>query len=362
MKVAVLGAGAGGAASVVQLVNAGHEVTFWARSEATIHDHIKSGGVHYEGQLGEGLAAPSLTTSDLSLAVQGADVAIIALPTYSHSSMATMLAGAKWPSSKLVILNPGHTGGALDFAESFRRAGASAPPVVEFSTLTYVARKHRPDGVRVTGAARQVRSAVRGGSRQQRDVASQLFPAARPVRDVIASGLSNVNMMLHPPGAVLSAAWVEATKGNFTFYCDAMTPGVARVMQALDGERRAVAAAFDLSLPNLIEEMKAIGTVEDNVADVHDYRSAIAGGEANSRIMAPDSFQNRYYREDFGHGLLPFLELAAIAGVKTPTAESLFNLASAATGVDYRVDGRTAQLMGIAGLSKEQLCKKVAVG
>jgi opine dehydrogenase len=345
----------------VQLVNAGHEVTFWARSAATIHDHIKSGGVHYEGQLGEGFAAPSLITSDLLLAVQGAEVAVIALPTYSHSPMAAMLAAVKWPSSKLVILNPGHTGGALDFTESFRRADGAAPPAVEFSTLTYVARKHRPDGVRITGVAKQVRSAILGGSKQYLDIASKLFPSARPVRDVIASGLSNVNMMLHPPGAVLGAAWVEATKGSFTFYCDAMTPGVARVMQALDSERRAVAASFDLSLPNLIEEMKAIGTVEDSVTNVHDYRSAIAGGEANSRIMAPESFENRYYREDFGHGLLPFLELAAIAGVETPTAEALFNLASAATGVDYRVGGRTAQLMGIAGLSKEELCKKVAV-
>ena len=104
-------------------------------------------------------------------------------------------------------------------------------------------------------------------------------------------------------------------------------PVEADVMRALDDERLAVAAAFGHRLPNLIEEMKLIGTVESSVEDTQDFMAAIAGGEANKRIKGPDSLQHRYYREDFGHGLLPFLELAAIAGVATPVARSLFTLA-----------------------------------
>ena len=49
--------------------------------------------------------------------------------------------------------------------------------------------------------------------------------------DVLACDLANVNMVLHVPGAVLGAAWVEATRGDFTFYVQGMTPGVARVMR-----------------------------------------------------------------------------------------------------------------------------------
>ena len=84
------------------------------------------------------------------------------------------------------------------------------------------------------------------------------------------------------------------------------------------------------------------------------------GGEANRRIKAPDSLQHRYYREDFGHGLLPFLELAAIAGVRTPVAQSLFTLAQTLVGVDYRAGGRTAAAMGIAGLSRDELKRLVS--
>lgn len=359
MKVAVLGAGAGGAASVAELVGAGHDVHFWARSAKTLDPHIQLGGVAYDGVLGEGIARPALITTDLKIAIDGVDVAIVVLPTFSHSAIASALAAADWPSGKPVVLNPGHTGGALEFAETFSRTGRSAPPVVEFSTLAYVARKYRPDGVSVTGRAKRLKAAALKGGSEVLEIAGKLFPGLDPVADVIASDLSNVNMVLHPPGAVLAAAWVEATGGDFTFYVDAMTPGVSRIMKQLDDERLAVAKAFGHELPNLIEEMKRLGTVEADVTDTDDFRAAIAGGEANKRIKGPDSLQDRYYREDFGHGLLPFLEFARISGVATPVAHSLYNLAQIAVGADYRQGGRTAEAMGISGMTKAQVIEKV---
>jgi opine dehydrogenase len=360
MKVAVLGAGAGGAAAVTELVNAGHEVRFWGRSAETLAPHQAVGGVVFEGELGEGIAKPTLLTTDVAAAVDDADVAVVALPTFSHASIAGALAKSGWMADKPIVLNPGHTGGALEFVEAFTRGGGTAPAVVEFSTLTYVARKHQPDGVRITGRAKQVKAAALNGGAKAIEIAAKLFPGATAVSDVIASGLSNVNMVLHSPGAVLAAAWVEATGGDFTFYVDAMTPGVARTMRRLDEERLAVAAVFGHRLPNLIEEMKLIGTVEASVIDCTDFQAAIAGGKANGKIKGPDSLSHRYYREDFGHGLLPFLEIANIAGVDTPVARSLYLLAQTTAGVDYRAGGRTAAAMGIAGLSKDQLLEKVS--
>ena len=72
MKVAVLGAGAGGAASVAELVQAGHDVHFWARSAETLEPHVKLGGVAHDGKLGEGVARPALITTDLKAAVDAA--------------------------------------------------------------------------------------------------------------------------------------------------------------------------------------------------------------------------------------------------------------------------------------------------
>ena len=88
MKVSILGAGAGAAAAVAELTLAGHEVALWNRSPATLAPFSELGGVGYEGVLGEGVAVPRLITGDVRAAIAGADVAVVALPTFSH---------ARWP-------------------------------------------------------------------------------------------------------------------------------------------------------------------------------------------------------------------------------------------------------------------------
>jgi opine dehydrogenase len=256
-------------------------------------------------------------------------------------------------------LNPGHAGGALHVAEHFRASGAAPPPLAELSTLTYVARKPAPDAVRVTGAARRVLAAALPGGEDALALAEELFPAATPVREVVATSLAEVNLVLHPPGALLSAAWVEATGGDFRFYVDAMTPGVVRVLEALDDERLAVAAAYGHALDPLVAEMAAIGTAAAVPAAAGDVRGAITGGEANRSINAPDSLDHRYYAEDFGYGLVPLLVLAEAAAVATPLAAALTEVASALRGEDLRVTGLTAARLGLEGLDRDAILERV---
>lgn len=349
MRVAVLGAGAGGAAAVAELTMAGHEVRLWNRSASTLAPFLEGGGVEYEGVLGNGVAVPRIMTTDLPTTVKGADALLVCMPTTAHASVARALAEAAVPPVP-VVLNPGHTGGALEMQTVFRRLGRVAPPIAEFSTLTYVARKYAPRRVAVTGRAQQVRLAALPGGQAALDAARALYDSACTVSDVLNTGLANVNMVLHPPGTILGAAWIEARRGEHTFYVEGMTTGVARVMRALDEERRAVAGAFGHALPPLVEEMKAIGTVDPS-ADPADLAGAIAGGAANRRIKAPDSLGHRYFVEDFGHGLLPFRALATAAAIDTPVAAALLRLAMTLLDTDFAT-GRTAAAMGIAGLDR----------
>jgi opine dehydrogenase len=165
-------------------------------------------------------------------------------------------------------------------------------------------------------------------------------------------------MVLHAPGAILASAWVEARAGDFTFYVDTMTPGVVRVMRELDDERRRVGKAFGHDLLSVVDEMKRVDTVHEET-DSSDFAACISSGEANKKIRGPDSLHHCYYREDFGHGLVPFLAFATIAGVDTPIASSLLRLGNMLCGVDFAERGRTAAAMGIEGLSKDQLLRKV---
>lgn len=359
MRVSILGAGAGGAAAAVELSQAGHAVLLWSRSPDTMRPFIDAGGIAYAGVLGQGQARPHLMTSDIGAATAQSDVVLVCLPTLSHRPIAQLLMQAGLRADIPVVLNPGHTGGALEFAQTCRDLARDIPPLAELSTLTYVARKYQPHQVTVTGRANAVRAAALPGGQTALDAATALFASARPVADVLASGLANMNMVLHAPGAVLGATWIEAQRGDFTFYVEGLTPGVARVMSALDWERRAVAKAFGHDLPPLVAEMQAIGTVEPSISDLDNLVAAISGGNANSKIKAPDSLEHRYYREDFGYGLLPFLAFAAIADVPAPTAHALLQLGTALTGIDFVANGRTAARMGIAGMTREQLLTHV---
>jgi opine dehydrogenase len=356
-KVAVVGGGAGGAAAVAELAAAGHVVCLWARSPATLAPFQQQGGVAYEGVLGSGLAQPHLITSDLAAAIDGTDAILVCLPTLAHHDIARHLAsmGAMAP----VVLNPGHTGGALEFQQTFRKLGVDAPAIAEFSTLTYVARKQTPGCVTITGRAKSVRVAALPNGAAAIEAAQALFCSAALMPNVLACDLANVNMVLHVPGALLGSAWVEATGGDFTFYVQGMTPGVARVMRTLDEERRAVARVLGHDLPSLVAEMQAIGTVEASVRDVDDLVAAISSGEANRRIKAPDSLRHRYYREDFGHGLLPFTILAGISKVEVPIAEACLRIGQTLLGIDLAEDGRTAERMGVANLDRNGLLELV---
>jgi opine dehydrogenase len=354
--VAVLGAGAGGLSSVVDLTRAGHEVRLWNRNPATLAPY---GGrvVPHLGVLGEGTVRPSVVTTDLAAATHGADVLVVCLPALAHGAVFADLAEAS--ATVPVVLSPGHTGGALHLRNVFGARGRPLPPVAELSTLPYIARKEGDGTVHVTGKALQVRCGALPGGEEALEAATGLFPAAVEVPDVLASSLSNVNLVLHPPGAVLAAAWVEATGGDFTFYVEAMTPGVARVVEALDAERLAVAARFGHALPPLIEEMALIGSAPVDQAVAGQTAAAIRAGEANRTIKAPASLEHRYYREDFPFALLPFVALAAVAGVETPLARALLEVAGTLAGPDLLAGGLDAAALGVAGLGAEELLSLV---
>ncbi|MBS7544619.1 NAD/NADP octopine/nopaline dehydrogenase family protein [Ancylobacter oerskovii] len=352
MKVTVIGAGNGGAAAAVELTLAGHDVALHGRSAATVEPFLRN-GIRYEGVFGEGRVTPSRITSDLKEAIENSDVAVVTLPTFALGSVARDLHRAGWDARRPVVLNPGHTGGAFEFDTAFREVSPTIPPIAEFATLAYVARKPAPDAINITGRARKLRGAALKGGDAAMEAATVLFPGSYDCGDVVASDLCNVNMVVHPPGAMLGASWVEATGGDFTFYVQGLTSGVVRVMEELDRERIAVGKAFGHDLPTVIGEMKAIGTVPSD-AEEGDYR-AIAAGEANKRIKAPDSLGHRYFTEDFTHGLVPFLVLAEIAGVETRTTRALVDLHGAMVAGLPKPAPRDARSMGLVGATMASL-------
>src|SRR5690606_2894116 len=146
--IAVLGGGAGGLSSTVELVKAGHTVHLWNRNLARFDPYRAECAIPYRGVLGSGRVEPALMTDDLRTALEGAEAVVVSLPSIAHPRLFADLAAERCDIP--IVLNPGHTGGALHLRTAFASVGAPVPPVVEFSTLTYVARVDGDGTVNVT--------------------------------------------------------------------------------------------------------------------------------------------------------------------------------------------------------------------
>jgi opine dehydrogenase len=347
--VAILGAGNGGLAAAADLAQRSHEVTIWNRSPAPIEAIEGAGGIRTRGALGNGLVAVHAATTDIDRALKGVDVVMVVLPATAHAAVARSLARGL-EDDVPIVLNPGHMCGSLHFRRVFADGGRAEPAVVELGTLTYVCRSLDAASVDVYLVTRDV--PIYRDARVRAALTTKLVPSARPVGSPLEAWLHDVNMVLHPPGMILGASWIEHTGGGFRFYADGVTPAVATLMDRLDAERRAVGRAFGIELPDLAHTMAAFGTAGDVEQGT---RAAVRSGEANRAISAPSSLDSRYVHEDVAFGLVPLMALAAGMGVATPIADAITEIASALVGRDLREQGLNARRLGIEGAARARL-------
>lgn len=351
MDIAVLGAGNGGLAAAAHLTQRGHRVRLWNRSPEALQAVARRGGIGLRGALGDGDVAVAGMTTDLSDAVRGADAVVVVLPATAHAGVATALATTLDPTVPLV-LNPGHMCGSLRVRRGFEAGGAASPPMAEVGTLTYVCRSLAEGTVDVYLEAQNVPVAAAPHDDDVVKLVLDLFPGTKAATSPVEPWFYDVNMVLHPPGMILGATRIETPSETFKFYVEGVTPAVASVMERLDDERRAVAAAFGVDVPDLPHTMASFGTAADPSLGLAD---AIRNGGANAAIDAPTSLHHRYLDEDVPHGLVPLGALAEATGVDTPVAMALTTLAETITGMPYRAEGSTAEALGIEGLSGDEI-------
>src|SRR5438309_5280244 len=159
-KIAVLGAGNGGCATAADLTLRGYEVRLFSRSQSTIDPIIQRGGIELVEAGKENFAAPPVVTTNLSQAVDGVDLIITAAPALAHEYLAQSMA-PHLKDGQRILLNPGHTGGSLHFANVLCRAGAKAKiNLCETVTLTYICRMPAPARVEIYRRTTHLRCAA----------------------------------------------------------------------------------------------------------------------------------------------------------------------------------------------------------
>ncbi|HEY8394186.1 MAG TPA: NAD/NADP octopine/nopaline dehydrogenase family protein [Thermaerobacter sp.] len=357
-RVAVIGAGHGGQAMAAYLGLLGYQVTLYNRSPDRLRPIAEAGGIHLEGEV-SGFGPVERVAAEIGPELRECRLVMVVVPATAHRAVARRCA-RYLTDGQVVVLHPGRTGGALEFHTVLRECGNHADVLVgEAQTLVFASRVIGPARVRVFGFKRRVTAAALPAVRNPELISAlrEVLPSFTAAESVLETSLDNMGAVFHPAPLLLNAGRVESTGGRFEYYREGITPGVARVLEAIDRERLAVAAALGLRLRSAREWLAdAYG------AEGASLYEALQSSRSYRGIGAPDTLAHRYLEEDVPASLVPLAALGEQLGVPTPAIDAVIDLASALHGVDYRRHGRTLEAMGLDGMTPEQIRHWVTLG
>jgi opine dehydrogenase len=357
----VIGAGHGGKAMAAHLALMGCDVALYNRT----FDHISAiqarGGIDLECCEGgpHGFGKLALVTSDIHEALNYAQVIMVVLPSSAHADIATA-AAPHLRDGQIIVLHPGRTCGALEFAKALRDQGSPARvTVAEAETFLYASRSDGPAQARIFRIKEAVPLAALPAIHTQcvLEAIRPVYPQFIDGKNVLHTGLNNMGAIFHPALTLLNAGWIEATHGDYQFYVDGVTPSVARVLEVLDRERVTVASAIGIRARTAMEWLQmAYNTYGE---DLHE---AIHNQPGYYGIKAPSTLSHRYIFEDVPMSLVPIASMGQHYGVSVRGMDSIIRLACIVHRTDYWRRGRTLDKLGIGHLSVSELTQYVTEG
>ena len=193
---------------------------------------------------------------------------------------------------QIVLLIQGNTGGSLIVRRALDAAGCRADvDVAEMDNYPYSCWRLAPTRIRPIVAKRWLQIAAFPGRRITAIFPrlASLFPHAVAAPTVVHTGFTNANAMLHVANCVANAGKID--RGDaYKFYAEGVTPSVARLYQAINAERVAVAATLGASVPTLEDWFERVcmpGRHRSNqpLFD-HQQRRAVSG-HWNAAVVRP---------------------------------------------------------------------------
>ena len=354
--VVIIGAGLGGIALVANLGLAGYRLRLHDRDESRLMKIRERGGLDVEGIV-QGFAPLEAVTADLAPAIDGADVVIIVTGSHFHADVAQSLARVL-RDGQTILLIQGGTGGSFVVRRELERAGCPATvDVAEMDNYPYSLGWPEPTRVKMTIVKRWLQIASLPASRIEAVMATlgAAFPQAVAAPSVLATGLTNMNATLHVVNMVGNIGRLEASGNRYRFYAEGYTPSLVTLLEALDAERLAVAAAFGVRVPGIHAWLRdTYGLGGDTLRETF-HRLTYEPTGPYQWTPTPPSLQHKYVIEDVPCGLVAMSSLGRTASVATPVIDGLIELTSAMLGRDFRGEGRNLEALGLAGRSVAEI-------
>ncbi len=349
-RAAVIGAGPVGCASAATLARHGFEVRINDVNAEMVAPIRERGGVLLSGAL-DGEAPIAGAATDLGEVLPGAEIVVNAVPGNACEAVAAA-AAPHLEDGAVLLLQPGQTLSSVAFLNTARGHGFSGEltPAETVSTL-FTCRLIEPGHVDVFALKKAVPFAALPATQTPRvaDILRPIFEPLTPVSSVLETSLLNVNATLHPV-VVLANARITDDGSGYLFYKEGVSPAVARMVEAVDAERVAIAAALGVDCGTLRDWYRVAYHIEER-----DLYHTLAAVESYATIEGPRSLDTRLLLEDVPTGLVPFLSLARLAGVECPLMAAQVEMCNALYGVDFFRTGRTLEKLGLGDLDREGL-------
>jgi len=354
---AVIGGGNGGQSLSGHLALMGFSVRLYDIFPQTIEAIQSAGGIQVDGTV-TGFGKIELATTDISQAVAGADIVMIVAPAIAHRDIAVNCA-PYLTDGQIIFIHPGATGGALEFKKVLVDQGCDkSTTLAEAESLLYACRSQQPGHTTIFGIKKELMVAALPASETHRVVKllNTAFPQMHAGANVLETSLSNANAMMHPAPTLLNTSLIES--GNdWLYYWDGITPSIGTFIEALDEERLAVASAFGLNLPGILEWYKIhYGAVGETLSDT------VKQNQAYAEVQGQKTLHTRYLLEDIPTGLVPMAYLGHMAGVEVTRMETVIKLGEFLTGQDLTTSGRTPENLGLAGMTIREIRQYIETG
>ena len=335
MRIAILGGGHGAYAAAADLSEKGHEIRLWRRDATAFAPVLESRAIRVIDADGARIVRIANPTTDIGVAVRGAQLIVIPSPASAQPDIARAIA-PHLEDDQVVYLPPG-TFGAYVMDGIARQAGARAQVTyAETGTLPYLARKRAIDEVAITIRAKRLPTGAYPAKRSAHagDVIAQAYPAIEPCEDVLSAALLNAGPIIHPPLILLNAAPLQHFE-RWDIHHEGTQPAVRAVTDALDAERVALREALGYRPPHFPlsdhynSDRWMYGDAHQRLVESGDWREHI------------DLHHHRYMTEDVVLGLAFLDSVAQWVSCETPVARGLLAIAGAILGRNLRQGPRT---------------------
>ena len=363
--VGIVGAGPGGLRLSAHLGLAGHRVRLNDINDAPLALVRNRGGLDVEHLDGTpwGFAPVERATLDLAQTVEGADIVIVVSGGNTHTRVARDLAPLL-ANGQLVLLIQGNTGGSLIVRRELDAAGCTAKIVVcEMDCYPHAMRRPEPTRFRRTTDKRwlQIAAFPASDTAEALDRLKPLFPQVVAAPDVLHTGLTNMNAVLHCANCISNAARIEAG-GGYKFYGEGVTPAVARLYEAVDQDRLAVGRGLGVGVLSLQDWFERVYGVREPTLVETIRRLSYDDDGAYVANRAAGTLDHKYVTEDVPTGLMPIAALGDAIGVNTPAIDAVIAIAQFQLGRSFEGEARTLERMGLGGLDGAAIVKTVREG